>query len=74
MNEILQRKITRIHDNRELTPEGVELLQGIPHIPPYNRKDQWYVSFTNDGPVVLQDYTKTYTVTGDQARPQRRKR
>jgi len=57
----------------ELTPEGVDLLEGIPHIPPYNRRDQWYVSFTNDGPVVLQDYTKVYTVTGDQARPQRKK-
>jgi len=49
------------------------LLDGIPHIPPYNRKEQWYVSFTNDGPVVLQDYTKAYTVTGDRERPNRRR-
>jgi len=58
----------------ELTPEGVELLEGIPFIPPYDSENQFYVSFTADGPVILNDYTQTYTVTGDNARPDRKRR
>jgi hypothetical protein len=47
------------------------MMEDIPHIPPYNRKDKWYVAFTNDGTVVRKDYTDTYTYSGDIARAER---
>ena len=55
----------------ELTPEGVDMMEDIPFIPPYTRKDPWYVAFTNDGTVVRKDYTETYTYSGDRARAEK---
>jgi hypothetical protein len=54
-----------------LTPEGVDMMDDIPFIPPYTRKDPWYVAFTNDGTVIRKDYTETYTYSGDRARAER---
>lgn len=46
------------------TPDGVELLDGIPEFLPYSRSQEAYMDIDCDWTVKM-DYTKTYTVTVD---------
>lgn len=50
---------------RNPTPEGVELLPGIPQFPPYSRTDEYYMAIDTVWGVDV-DYTLTYTVTVDE--------
>ena len=56
------------NSDRDPTPEGVTLLDGIPKFLPYNTVDAFYTAidevWTTDT-----DYTLTYTVTADEINP-----
>lgn len=51
---------------RDPTPEGVEMLAGIPDFPTYSRSVEDYMAIEDGDWVVRTDFTQTYTVTVDE--------
>lgn len=54
--------------NRNPTPDGVALLDGIPKFAPFSQNDENYMAI-DDIWEVKKDFTQTYTITVDELNP-----